>query len=270
MQILRFAQNDRTWWFPHALRVPLPGRQGFLPRVFQPEPRHRPARPSPGPYGSFLGMARENNASATRYLTRSPSASDTMTIASSAESLVLGLCGSSSNSNPPPPIAACRHRGVRSSAGRKRVPDTLHKVPSEWLTPYVLDNRGIIGYNSLVRSDKALRACRVCHARKSSFVFLRSSCLWFLLPIAVKKSRSTSARAGSQMGRWADRCRGIGHPLPTASDGPQAGRWRRAPQRLDSSTYRPQNRGNKARMLMKTKEEVNKSRPPVLRSAAFP
>jgi len=54
------------------------------------------------------------------------------------------------------------------------------------------------------------------------------------------------------MGRWADRCRGIGHPLPTARDGPQAGRWRRAPQPLDSSTYRPQNQGNKARMSMKT------------------
>ena len=54
---------------------------------------------------------------------------------------------------------------------------------------------------------------------------------WFLpvvsaSNVAVKKSRSAKARAGRQMGRWADRCRGIGHQLPTASDGPQAGRWR--------------------------------------------
>jgi len=83
----------------------------------------------------------------------------------------------------------------------------------------------------------------------------------FCLQSAVEKSRSARARAGRQMGRWADRCRGIGHPLPTARDGPQAGRWRRAPQPLDSSTYRLRNRGNKARMSMKTNSrEVEKSR----------
>ena len=61
------------------------------------------------------------------------------------------------------------------------------------------------------------------------------------------------------MGRWADRRRGIGYPLPTASNGPRAGSWRRAPQRLDSSTYRLQNRGNKARMSVKTKDKYKKS-----------
>jgi hypothetical protein len=132
-------------------------------------------------------------------------------------------------------------------------------VPSGWLTYFVLDTWGIIGYNHPVRSDKALRACRVRYARKSSFGFARSSCLWFLPPSAVEKSRSGNTRAGRQMGRWADRCRGIGHPLPTASDGPQAGRWRSVPQRLGSSTCRLQNRGNKARMYMKTKDEVKKS-----------
>ena len=74
------------------------------------------------------------------------------------------------------------------------------------------------------------------------------------------QSRSRGVQKQGQVGGWADRGRGIGHPLPTASDGPQAGRWQRGPQRLDSSTYRPQNQGNKARMSMKTKEEVKKSR----------
>ena len=119
----------------------------------------------------------------------------------------------------------------------------------------VLDKWGIIGYNSAVRSDKALRACRVRYAGKYSQEVEESRSR------RVKESRSAKARAGRQMGRWADRCRGIGHQLPTASDGPQAGRWRRAPQRLDSSTYRLQNRGNKARMSMKTNSrEVEKSR----------
>ena len=35
----------------------------------------------------------------------------------------------------------------------------------------VLDKCGITGYNFAVRSDTALRACRVRYARKSSFVF---------------------------------------------------------------------------------------------------
>ena len=132
-------------------------------------------------------------------------------------------------------------------------------VPSGWLTSLVPDKWSLIGYNSAARSDKALRACRVRYARTSSSVFVRNACLWFLPRSAVEKSRSARARAGRQMGRWADRCRGIGHPLPTASDGPQAGRRQRAPQRLDSSTYRLQNRGNKARMSMKTKDKYKKS-----------
>jgi hypothetical protein len=45
------------------------------------------------------------------------------------------------------------------------------EVPSGWLTSLVLDKWGIIGHNYGVRSDKALRACRVRFARKSSFVF---------------------------------------------------------------------------------------------------
>ena len=57
------------------------------------------------------------------------------------------------------------------------------------------------------------------------------------------------------------RSRGVGDPKPTSTvaRGPHAGRWRRALQRLDSSTYRLQNRGNKARMFMKTKNKVKKS-----------
>jgi hypothetical protein len=75
------------------------------------------------------------------------------------------------------------------------------------------------------------------------------------------QSRSRGVQKQGQVGRWADRCRGFGHQLPTASGGPQAGRWRRAPQRLDSSTCRLQNRRNKARMSMKTNSrEVEKSR----------
>ena len=56
-------------------------------------------------------------------------------------------------------------------------------------------------YSRQVRLDKALRACRVRYARKSSFVFVRSSCLWFPPQSAVKKSRSAKARAGRQVGR---------------------------------------------------------------------
>jgi hypothetical protein len=150
-----------------------------------------------------------------------------------------------------------------STAGRRRLQATdsaPSEVSSEWLTQFVLDKWYIISYNCAVSSGKALRACRVHYARKSSFVSLRGSCLWFLPQSTVEKSRSAKARAGRQMGRWADRCRGIGHPLPTARDGPQAGRWRKAPQRLDSPTCRGQNRGNKARMFMKTKDKVKMSR----------
>jgi hypothetical protein len=102
-----------------------------------------------------------------------------------------------------------------------------------------------------------VRPCRIGYAP----FFVIGSCLWFLPPSAVEKSRSAKARAGRQMGRWADRCRGIGHQLPTASEGPQAGRRHRGPQRLDCPTPRLQNRGNKARMSMKTNSrEVEKSR----------
>jgi len=54
--------------------------------------------------------------------------------------------------------------------------------------------------------------------------------------------------------------RGAGDPEPTATvaRGPEAGSWRRAHQRLDSSTSRLQNQGNKARMSMKTKDEYKK------------
>jgi hypothetical protein len=57
------------------------------------------------------------------------------------------------------------------------------EVPSGWLTPLVLDTWGIIGYNRAVRSDKALRACRVRCARKSSFVFA------FLPVVSASKCR---------------------------------------------------------------------------------
>ena len=60
-------------------------------------------------------------------------------------------------------------------------------------------------------------------------------------------------------GRWADRCRGIGHQLPTASDGPQAGRWRLTSRLQGSSTCRSQIGGNKARMSMKAKDKYKMS-----------
>ena len=121
-------------------------------------------------------------------------------------------------------------------------------MPSEWLTRSVLDNSGIIGYNHPARSEKALRACRVRYARKSSFVFVRSSCLWFLPQSAVEKSRS------QRVGKWE-----IPEPTATVGCRPQAGRWRRVPQHLGSSTWRLQNRRNKARMFMKTKGKHKKS-----------
>jgi len=87
--------------------------------------------------------------------------------------------------------------GAPPDDGRLQATDPASaEVPSGWLTPSVLDNCGTIGYNWVVRSDKALRACRVRYARKSSFVF--GSCLWFLLPSAVRKSRSAKARAGTR------------------------------------------------------------------------
>jgi hypothetical protein len=46
------------------------------------------------------------------------------------------------------------------------------------------------------------------------------------------------------------------------SSGAQAGRRRLSPRLLDSSTCQSQNRGNKPRMSMKTKDKVNKSRNP--------
>ena len=51
-------------------------------------------------------------------------------------------------------------------------------------------------------------------------------------------------------------------PTATVARGPQSGRWRRDPQHLDSSICRLQIRRNKARMSMKTKDEVKKSRNP--------
>jgi hypothetical protein len=90
------------------------------------------------------------------------------------------------------------------------------------------------------------------------------SCLWLLPPSTVKKSRSAKARAGRQMGRWADRCRGVGHQLPTASAGRRPGRRRLTPRPPGSSTYRRQNRGNKARMSMKTKDKYKKSLSPTV------
>jgi hypothetical protein len=72
------------------------------------------------------------------------------------------------------------------------------EAPSERLTDIVLAIWDIIGYNSAVRSAKPLRTCRVRYARKSSFAFIRSSCLRFVRPNAVKKSRSCEAESGSQ------------------------------------------------------------------------
>jgi hypothetical protein len=52
---------------------------------------------------------------------------------------------------------------------------------------------------------------------------------------------------------------GVGCQKPTARFGPQAGRRRVTPRRLECSTSRLQNRGNKARMSMKTKDKYKKS-----------
>jgi hypothetical protein len=70
------------------------------------------------------------------------------------------------------------------------------EVPSGWLTPLALDDGGIIGYNRRVRLGKALRACRVRYARKSSSVFVCSSSLWFP-PFVESRSRGVKlSRSG--------------------------------------------------------------------------
>jgi hypothetical protein len=105
---------------------------------------------------------------------------------------------------------------------------------------------------------QAVRACQYAMPESPLLVSSVVPACGFCLQV---QSRSRGVKKQGQVGRWADRGRGIGHQLPTASDGPQAGRWRRVPQRLDSTTYRLQNRGNKARMSMKTNSrEVEKSR----------
>ncbi len=87
------------------------------------------------------------------------------------------------------------------------------EVPSERLTPLALDKTGIIGHHEVVGLAEALTTCRVRYARKPSFVFVCSSCLWFLPPIAVEESKS----------------RGVGYTEPTATVArcrmPEAGGW---------------------------------------------
>jgi hypothetical protein len=89
------------------------------------------------------------------------------------------------------------------------------EVPSGWLTPSVLDNSSIVGYNYPVRSDRALGACRVRYARKSYFVFVRTSCLWFLPPSAVEKSRSAGPKADLDR-RSRAACRKVAEGSPTS------------------------------------------------------
>jgi len=89
------------------------------------------------------------------------------------------------------------------------------EVPSGWLTPSVLDNSSIVGYNYPVRSDRALGACRVRYARKSYFVFVRTSCLWFLPPSAVEKSRSAGPKADLDR-RARAACRKVAEGSPTS------------------------------------------------------
>ena len=48
-------------------------------------------------------------------------------------------------------------------------------------------------------------------------------------------------------------------PAATLAHRPKSGRRRTVPRRLESTTHRHQNRGNKARMSMKTKDEVIES-----------
>jgi len=148
-----------------------------------------------------------------------------------------------------------------NAAGRRRLQATESAptgVPSGWLTSLLLDKSGIIGYNSAVRSDKALRACRVCYVRKSSFVFA-------FLPVVSASKYSREVEECKSKGRWADGQ--VGRSL-SRNWTPIADRKRRTagrkaaagPQRLDSSTDRLRNRGNKARMSMKTKDKVKKSK----------
>jgi len=141
---------------------------------------------------------------------------------------------------------------------------------------------------------KALRACRECYARKSSFVFVCSPCLWFLPPSTVEKSRSAGPKADlDRRARAACRKVAEGSPtsrllnLSTAKSREQSQNvyenkeqakcqvaqtagsavcgfsmipWTgRGPQTRRSSLH--QNRRNKARMFMKTKGRgVKKSR----------
>ena len=63
------------------------------------------------------------------------------------------------------------------------------------LTPSVLDTSGIVGYNRTVRSDKALRACRVRHARKSSFL------VFAFLPVVSASKYSREVEECKSKGR---------------------------------------------------------------------
>ena len=88
-------------------------------------------------------------------------------------------------------------RGPKAHGDRLRIENSAPaEVPSGWLTPLALDDGGIIGYNRRVRLGKALRACRVRYARKSSSVFVCSSSLWFP-PFVESRSRGVKlSRSG--------------------------------------------------------------------------
>ena len=130
--------------------------------------------------------------------------------------------------------------------------------------------------------------CRTGHARKSSFVFIRSPCLWFLLTNAVKKSRSQRVKEWETQSRPRPSRAGR---VPEGGGGPPTSRllncstakvgeqsenvYENKESSVRSCAFRsamrlshpdPEGRRydeivrNKARMSMKTKEEVKKSR----------
>ena len=152
-----------------------------------------------------------------------------------------------------------------NTAGWRRLQATESapaEVPSEWLTYLVLDKSGIIGYNWAVRSNKALRACRVRYARKSSFGFVRSSCLWFLPPSAVEKSRSQrveelGSRKANRRPHLSGRSLGDRGPFPDFPTCPMA--TREPGERAGSHDSKgTQNITNEASKLLKTHDSVGK------------
>ena len=90
---------------------------------------------------------------------------------------------------------------------------------------------------------QGVRPCRIGYA--SSFVFVCSSCLWFQPPAQSRSRGVTESRSGRPRADRDRRARATGRKLAEGSP--------------TSRTYRLQNRENKARMSMKTKDKYKKS-----------